>query len=99
MTIETRSTIELSDVIACEFVCNKCKTKTVRLLNADFNLPGTCGNCKNIWLTEGQESNDLRIFLNLLQRYAAGVRPFTLRLEIKHLAVGIINSSASREGV
>lgn len=99
MTIETRSTIELSDVVACEFVCNKCKTKTVRLLNADFNLPGMCGNCQNTWLTEGQESNDLRIFLNLLQRYAAGPRPFTLRLEIKDLAGGVMASSASREAI
>jgi hypothetical protein len=95
MTIETRSTIELSDVIACEFVCNKCKAKTVRLLNAEFNLPGVCGNCQNIWLTDGQESNDLRVFLNLLQRYAVGARPYILRFEIKALAVGIMNSSVS----
>ena len=85
MTIETRSTIELSDVVACEFVCNKCKTRTTRLLNADFNPPVMCGNCQDVWLTEGQESKDLRSFVNLLQRYAAGERPFTLRLEIKDL--------------
>lgn len=85
MTIETRGTIELSDAVACEFVCNKCQARTVRLLNADFNLPGMCGNCQSMWFIEGQDANDFRTFINLLTHYASGKRAFTFRLEVKNL--------------
>lgn len=88
MTIETRRTIELQDVAACEFVCHKCRAKVVRLLNREFVLPTECGNCQTAWITEGKETLELQTFIDLLMREATGNRPFTLRLEIKGLANG-----------
>ncbi len=88
MTIETKKTVEPSDIGACEFVCRKCRAKTTRLLNADFNLPMACGNCQAPWISEGQEKHDLEIFLQLLRRYASDSRPYVLRLEIKGLENG-----------
>ena len=39
MTIETRSSIELKDIIAFEMECSKCHTRTIRKLQSQFEVP------------------------------------------------------------
>src|SRR5258708_36709203 len=63
MTIETTTSIQPKDITAVEFECRKCGAKTIRKLNADFQPPGICGNCSELWFTDGSERHhELREF-------------------------------------
>jgi hypothetical protein len=86
MTIETRSFIELKDIIAFEMECSKCHTRTIRKLTAQFDVPIKCGNCSGGWMMHGSaEINGLHEFLTLLQSYIKTPpnQNFVLRLEVQ----------------
>ena len=70
MTIETRSTIGLDDIVALEYECKNCKSKSVRLLDERHKIPAGCANCGHQWLADGsQEHQDLTLFLNVLKTF------------------------------
>jgi hypothetical protein len=88
MTIETRSSIELGDIVAFEMECSKCHARTIRKLQTIFDVPGKCGNCGGGWMMQGSsELNSLREFLTQMQSYIKTPpnQNFVLRLEVSGL--------------
>lgn len=87
MTIETRSTIELADIIAIEFECRDCRAKVVRKIDGFKNVPGFCGNCEKQWLIDGSQAHDnlYRFLVRLQELSKASGEPFLLRFEVKGL--------------
>jgi transcription elongation factor Elf1 len=89
MTIETRATIQLGDVLAVEYECRECKAKIVRPIVAERTnaVPTQCGNCGAVWIEGTQARQNLADMLNLiaLLRDQNGSR-FTLRFEVAGLA-------------
>jgi hypothetical protein len=83
MTIETRTTVELSDINAVEFECRKCGTKTVRKIDGNYVTPVACDNCKEQWfLGLGPESGELGHFIERIGYYSGKGFPYLLRLQI-----------------
>jgi len=88
MTVETRSSIQLSDVVAFEMECEKCHARTIRQLDRIFEVPTRCGNCSAGWMMTGSaELNMLREFLEQLFQFRKGAsnQNFILRLEVSGL--------------
>ncbi len=87
MTAETRTTIEIADIVAFEFECCKCKARVVRPLTDENKIPMRCVNCNaEQWFTENsRDFTDLRFVLNSLGVYAESLknRPFVLRSELR----------------
>ena len=80
MTIETTTSIQLKDITAVEFECRKCGAKTIRKLNADFQPPGICGNCSELWFTDGSERHhELREFFARFIFQLEREHPFNLK--------------------
>jgi hypothetical protein len=85
MTVETRTTIEPSDITAIEFECVKCHHRTVRSLKDWRNDPAACGNCGSVWSISSEGNVKMAKELVSLIRYFAELReghPFVVRLEI-----------------
>lgn len=88
MTVETRSSIELTDIVAFEMECNNCHARTIRPIKPQFDVPNKCGNCSAGWMMHGSaELNNLREFLTQLQSYikTAPNQNFVLRFEVSGL--------------
>ncbi|MGB8887391.1 MAG: hypothetical protein WCC87_11750 [Candidatus Korobacteraceae bacterium] len=88
MTIETRSSIELGDIVAFEMECSKCHARTIRKIVPQFDVPPKCGNCGAGWMMHGSaELNSLREFLTQLQSYIKTPpnQNFVMRLEVSGL--------------
>jgi hypothetical protein len=90
LTTETRTTIECSDIVAVEFECANCGTRTVRKLTTDNYVPETCksGLCVNtttFFAESSIEYAELLHALNLIGKYSVAPkkRPFVLRFELK----------------
>jgi len=85
MTAETRTTIGLGDIVAIEYQCRHCGTKTIRLLNAVHRVPIACGNCNHPWMTdrsrEYAELNDLHSLIRTLATSSIGTQ-VGIRLEV-----------------
>jgi hypothetical protein len=90
MTLETRNTIELKDVVAIEYECAGCRAKTVRVLNDKHVIPLTCGNCNTPWFAQG--SNEWRHLQDLVATFAELRSSITkevgVRLEIAGVGEG-----------
>jgi hypothetical protein len=97
MTIETRATIQLGDVLAVEYRCRTCQAKAVRpLAHFDENgegrphrVPIACGNCGAAWMMDLSSSDKgLETMFNLVAFFADPNHkmPFDLRLEVCGLA-------------
>jgi hypothetical protein len=85
MTIETKGTIELQDIIAVEFRC-KCGSLLTRKLSELFRVPISCGDCDAQWyLPQSQEAQNLEMFFRNLARYRASKFPCDLRLVVTGL--------------
>lgn len=100
MTIETRATIQLGDILAIEYECPGCHAKSIRPINlpdkSANRVPVACGNCNAPWMTEhSQVTRDLATLLNLIAILGdGGTRlPFVLRLEVSG-----IDKVSAREG-
>lgn len=84
MTYETRHLIALSDVLAVEFECAKCRTKIVLKLNSLDGPPLVCPVCNTQWVIHSsQEHANLHHFLQRMKGYAEGAGNFVMRLEIR----------------
>jgi hypothetical protein len=87
MTIETRTTIEFSDILRVEFECPKCRARMTKELSDQNIVPLRCRNgmCSQMFLIEGSaEYAYLQGALDLMGRYAkAGQGGFSLRFELK----------------
>jgi DNA-directed RNA polymerase subunit RPC12/RpoP len=89
MTVETRTTIALSDIKGYEFECSECHSKTVRPLSAPIDMPIQCPACRGKqWMIPGSPAfSALRQFLGFLQQPAVnGSEGFSFRLEIAGLS-------------
>jgi hypothetical protein len=50
MTVETRTLIELKDIVGIEFGCHNCGTKTLYAIEKAFQrLAAVCPNCNEDW--------------------------------------------------
>jgi hypothetical protein len=99
MTIETRTTIEPSDISAIEFECMTCHVKTMFPLIKFKNAPISCSSCdegdRKQWFIPGStDFSHMRALGETLQLFSGVGKPeaFVMRF---HLT----NASASREEI
>jgi hypothetical protein len=84
MTVETRRTIELTDIDAIEYECRKCGATTVRLLDESHRIPVACGNCATVWTIEtSQEHMDLMRFVSLLRYFPKSTANAHVRIKLE----------------
>lgn len=87
MTTETRTTIELKDILAVELTCNKCHSKIVRPLTLDNAIVARCSRgCQVQWFIDGSVEHQSLISLVRLLHDCAQIKNehYSLRFEIKH---------------
>ena len=83
MTTETRTTIELQDIIAIELECKLCGTKSTRKLDKNLVVPVICDNCRDQWMIgNSDELHALTSFFQELCRYTGNKFKYKLRLQI-----------------
>lgn len=89
MTVENKMLIELSDVIAVEYMCKKCDTRLVMTPERWGHLPSNCPHCNEIenWFPR-QDTSIREMTLTLLSAIsrlneAKERMTFSLRLEVK----------------
>jgi DNA-directed RNA polymerase subunit RPC12/RpoP len=89
MTVETRRTIELRDILAIEYECSQCGAKTIRTLNEKHAIPGMCGNCSATWIVDGsQEHRDLIVFVNTLRTFPKSSVNAHVRIKLEVAGIG-----------
>lgn len=93
MTIETSTSIELSDIAAVEFQCAVCRAKTVIPVGSFKDAPTHCSSCweqnRKQWLVPGsQDFHDIRMLAQTIQLFSGPQAPagFQFRLHLKQLA-------------
>lgn len=92
MTIKTRATIEVTDIVAVEYECQSCHAKSVRRIthpvkDGSNKVPIQCGNCNAIWASGASGSQELSMLLNLIGVFAGeeSSSGFALRFEVSGL--------------
>src|SRR6266446_1364638 len=90
MTIETTTTVQLSDIKAIGFECSSCHAKTVQPIERFEHLPARCPICDSgQWLIHGdQDEQNLKAMLRAMQRFANWKNPhFSISFTLKNGAV------------
>jgi uncharacterized C2H2 Zn-finger protein len=85
VTFETRTTIEIRDIVAVEFECPRCHAKMNIPLNAENIVPLKCNRgCEPQWYHDnGLEYKDLQKLFELLKQYSKHEnKPCAIRLEL-----------------
>jgi hypothetical protein len=87
MPIELRGTIELKDITAVEFRCQKCGYATILPLKDDdsFRVP-KCSDCES-HMQQDHSANSQAVtkFFRELAVFAAKERPYSIRLHVDGL--------------
>jgi hypothetical protein len=83
MTEETRTTIELQDVVAIEFGCRRCSAKFVLAFNEHLTIPRQCANCQEEWFGLGRpERAEMERFIEQIRYYQRNSFPYDFRLQL-----------------
>jgi hypothetical protein len=94
MTIETRTTVQLSDIKAIEFECAKCHAKSIFQIGKFDNPPLNCGACggEPWFVANTPDRSDIAKLAQIITRFSGQPSSgFAMRLEVRGV-------SASREG-
>ena len=85
MTVETKTTIQLSDIKTIEFECAKCHTVTSYPLELAKQAQGSCANGCGEWMPyAGDTYKSITQLIDLVKRFGnATSEPYTLRFGIK----------------
>jgi hypothetical protein len=87
MTVETKTTIQFSDIATIEFECNDCHSKMVWPLKIAKNPPMSCScNRDKQWMPSGGDTqHNISRLIALLQDFSASKgEPYTIRLGLKN---------------
>jgi hypothetical protein len=88
MTVETKTTIQPSDIITVEFECKKCHSLRTWPIAVARHPPVACNCCEadDQWMTTGGDVYAaLTDLIALLQRFGkAQNEPFAIRLGVKN---------------
>lgn len=88
MTSETRTTIQLADIVAIEFECHNCHSKVIRPISLDNAVPARCSQgCQPQWFIDtSQDHLKMRELLALME-YCSKInsKDFSFRLEVRGL--------------
>lgn len=93
MTSETRTLIDISDIVAIEFECPSCHTKIVEPITVveDENrkgLPAQCPICSQRLFSEGVQLTDtIKRFRAFLQNFPGDIR-VPMKLQIRETLKG-----------
>jgi hypothetical protein len=84
MTIETKTTIQLSDINAFEFKCKNCNRIVTMPIGNGKNMPANCDCSGPQWMPYGGDTHaGLVGVMNAIARFGqANNEPFSLRLVI-----------------
>lgn len=84
MTVETKTTIQLSDLTSIEFECKDCGATTSWPMPVAKNPPTTCRCRDEQWMTHGgQTYRDLSNLIELIQRLGkADGEKFVMRFRV-----------------
>lgn len=85
MTVETKTTIQLSDITTIEFECAKCHTVASYPLDVVQHPQGSCANGCGEWMPfAGDTYKSLTKLIELVKRFGkATSEPFILRFGVK----------------
>ena len=87
MTVETRTTIDVGDLLSIEIECPKCHQRTVRKFSAANYFPRQCDSmhCRTVFYADpSREYNEMLNALDTLGKYATSEKnPMVLRFEVK----------------
>jgi len=85
MTIETKTTIQLSDLINIEFECRACGATTSWPIGVAKNPPTSCRCRDEQWMPiGGQVYRDISALIDLVQRLSnTDGEKFVMRLRLK----------------
>jgi hypothetical protein len=91
MTTETKTFIELGDVIAIQFQCRKCGTTISRSVAESTKPIRECPTCQTLWAEHGTSEEkrvcNLALLIEQTKQSLEG-RDFRFLLEIKSSTVG-----------
>ena len=93
MTARTKTTLELSDIVAIELECKKCGATMSYRIGQPFQPPTRCVACNHEqWLVVGGQDWEsiCRLAITISQLASNAPQGFTLRMEVT-------SPSASRE--
>jgi hypothetical protein len=85
MTIETRTTVELSDIRHVEFECLTCHAKYVYPIDKFAYPPFVCGVCqppKLLIAERGKECEDIKQLIYLINRFFENPEGYAMRFDI-----------------
>jgi hypothetical protein len=88
MTVETKTTVQLSDIASIEFECNNCHRIISTPLLAAKNPQTECECSSQQWMTVGGDTYRQLTQLIILVQQFSGSRnePFTMRFGLKSSA-------------
>jgi hypothetical protein len=103
MAVETKTTIQLSDIVRVEFECRKCHSITIWPLAVAQQPPISCACSSTRWMAYGDELfrgiSDLLALVKRMGR-GSGKEPFIMRFGIQGLsALDRIFSSEEQENL
>src|SRR5579864_7613061 len=89
MAVETKTTIQLSDIVSVEFECQKCHSITTWPLAVAKQPQMSCACSSTRWMSHGDEMfrgiSDLLALVKRMGR-ASGKEPFIMRFGIQGLS-------------
>jgi len=86
MTIETKTTLQLSDIITVEFECAQCHAVTSWPLLVARNPPTRCRCTEQDWMGKGSDMySNISDLITLLQQFSKAKNgPFIMRFGINY---------------
>jgi hypothetical protein len=93
MTIETKTTIELSDIVTVEFECKNCHAIRAWPIDAFQQPPSDCGCDSGQWMVIGADTYTRISNGIFLIRALAGMtkEPFSIRFGIRNGSLGRVS--------
>ena len=93
MTVESVTTIELGDILAIRYKCEKCGGVTSVPIDVEHSVPGKCQSCRQQWFSSigdprQQAIYDLVVLLRHVKEVVSGFKEqkvqTAIRLEISN---------------
>jgi hypothetical protein len=83
MTIETRTMIELKDILGIEVECTNCRHRCTVPIKSFYGHMTTCPNCNGPWMALREDFEKLAKALNVLHTFSISKQDLiTIHLEI-----------------
>lgn len=84
MTTETKTTMQLGDIYAVEFICERCHASLCLALDSPLTIPTSCPNChKETFVINDLGHRELSELLRLLKVFQKPLNGFSGHLQLR----------------